>query len=275
MKFADLHTHTYFSDGKLSPEELIDKALGRGLTTISISDHDTLGAYDYLQSNSITPKIDLITGIELSGYEGTSEFHILGYNFDLNNNNLREHTINMKKSRLIRAEKILLKLSSLGIKLEMDQLVTRVAEAAIGRPHIAELMFDKGYVTNLKDAYLHYIGDGCPAYVQKMYFSVRNAIELINKSGGVAVLAHPANSTDQSTLYRFIKYGLDGIEVIHPSHTPYLQKYYHSIASQYWLLETGGSDFHGIAEYEESNFGKFVVPSSVVDSIRFRAKSHL
>jgi 3',5'-nucleoside bisphosphate phosphatase len=129
-------------------------------------------------------------------------------------------------------------------------------------------MIELGITNTLKEAFLLYLGEGSPAYEAKAQFPIEKAIKLINSCGGVAVLAHPAKSITPEQLYSVIKMGLDGVEVYHPTHDSKMQGFYHSIASQYWLLETGGSDFHGNRDYDNINFGKSVVPYSVVESIK-------
>ncbi len=270
-QIADLHTHTFYSDGKLSVAELFKKAEDAELAAISITDHDSIDGCIVAQEIKSEHNIDFINGIEFSCYENEREFHVLGYHLDINNPVLHSTLDEFKKARLKRAQKILEKLRSMSLTLDIDLILQIAGEAPITRPHIAEAMMDKGYISNLKEAFIHYLGEGKPAYEAKSNFSVHRAIKLINECGGVAVLAHPGRSISSDILYKLIEQGLDGIEVVHPMHDETLQKYYHSIASQYWLLETGGSDFHGTRDYDETNFGKFVVPYSVVDSIRMHA----
>lgn len=270
---ADLHTHTHYSDGKLSVEELLAKAESRGLAAISITDHDTVDGCVVAQEVKSKFTIDFINGIEFSCYEDGREYHLLGYHIDVHNKELLTTLDEFKKARLKRAEKILEKLKNMSLTLDIDLILQIAGEAPITRPHIAEAMIDMGYISNLKEAFIHYLGEGKPAYEAKSNFSVQRAIKLINESGGVAVLAHPGRSIPSEILYKIIEQGLDGIEVVHPMHDESLQKHYRSITSQYWLLETGGSDFHGTRDYDEPNFGKFAVPYSVVDSIRFHARS--
>jgi predicted metal-dependent phosphoesterase TrpH len=129
------------------------------------------------------------------------------------------------------------------------------------------MMVDKGYVPTLREAFYQYLGEDMPAYVYKSDIPVTAAIEIINKSGGVAVLAHPANWFKPAFLFKLIESGLDGIEVYHPSHNQNLVKHYKSIASQFWLLETGGSDFHGNREYDEMNLGKFGISEKQLETI--------
>ena len=265
---ADLHLHTNYSDGNLNPRELFKKAADAGLSAISITDHDSIDGCTEALELYKEFGIDFITGIEFSCYEDSREYHIIGYHIDITHKNLLEHLKEFKDARLKRAEKILAKLNIQSIPLTLDEILKRAGQAPIARPHIASAMLERGFITSQKEAFYLYLGEGKPAYEAKMQFSIEHAVKLINESGGVAVLAHPARTVSPEHLYKMIKKGLDGIEVIHPMHDESLVKYYRSIASQYWLLETGGSDFHGSRDYDESNFGKFVVPATIVDSIR-------
>lgn len=266
---ADLHCHTYFSDGVLSPEELLQKAVKHGIYAISITDHDTVdgcvAAHELLDKYPV----ELINGCEFSAHEGDREYHILGYALDTDHEPLRKHLDDFRQSRFHRAEMIVEKLKKLDIHIDLDEVIEKAGVAPITRPHIAAVMLDERYVIDMKEAFIKYLGDDGPAFVKKQHYPVEDCIKLINESGGIASLAHPGNTINQSTLYKMIQHGLDGIEVIHPMHDENLQKYYHSIASQYWLLGTGGSDYHGNKEFDKANFGNFVVPYSVVESIRF------
>jgi len=268
--FADLHLHTKYSDGLLTPEQIFVKSQAAGFSAISIVDHDTVkGCFI---ANSIKHKypLEFINGIELSCFENNKEYHILGYFIDIGNKALNNHITEYTHQRYIRAEKILKKLNRLGIIINIYELIEIADEAPLTRPHIAHLLVSKGYASNFKDAFTNFLGEGRPAYENKPVFPVSKAIKMINRAGGVAVIAHPANSIAPEVLYNFIDQGLDGIEVVHPLHDDNLKKYYHSIASQYLLLETGGSDYHGTRDFDDSNFGKFVVPYSTILSIKRR-----
>lgn len=266
-KIVDLHIHTNYSDGVLTPEQILAKAVESGLSAISITDHDTIDGYIIAETKLDQYDIELISGVEFSSYENSKEFHILGYAVDPDYKPLQKHLALFKQSREKRARKIAAKLKTLNVELDFNKIIEKADEAPITRPHIASVIQDSGFVSSSKEAFIRFIGDYGPAYVDKDHFPVEQCIDLINKSGGVASLAHPGNSITQATLYKMIQYGLDGIEVVHPSHNDEMQKYYHSIASQYWLLGTGGSDYHGYKEYDEDNFGRSVVPYSVVQSL--------
>jgi hypothetical protein len=267
-EFADLHLHSCFSDGVLTPEELFVKAQSKNLAAISITDHDTVEGC----RNALTIKskfnLELVSGIEFSCYEGAKEYHILGYNIDIENDRLNTLLVEMRKRRVVRAQRIIQKLNERNVPLEMDHVLEQSGTAPIARPHIAQAMLKKGYIQSFRDAFFWYLAEGRPAYEPKYQISAASIIDLISELHGVSVLSHPGRNVTQQELYRLIEIGLDGIEVVHPIHDKDMQKYYQSISRQYWLLETGGSDYHGTRDFDEDNFGKFVVPYSIVDSIK-------
>jgi len=268
---GDLHTHTLHSDGVLTTEQLLRKAVEAHLSVISITDHDNTDGARIAMSMKDEFPIEIISGIELSCYEMGKEYHILGYGFDLDNSDLLRHIEGYRVTRLRRAEEMHKKLKSLGVVINFDDILTIAGTAPVTRPHIAEAIRTAGYTENLKEAFSKFIGDGGPAYQGKPYYPVEEAIKLINKAGGVAVLAHPCNWVEQSKLYRMIESGLDGIEVFHPTHNETLQRYYASIVGQFWLLQTGGSDYHGNRDYDEANFGKITVSATDIESLKYRA----
>ena len=269
---ADLHTHTSFSDGILSPEQLLKAAVETGLSAIAITDHDTVDGCIDARKHIDKYNIDFIDGIELSCFEDNREYHILGYGFDLYNPALVKHIEEYKILRMKRAETIHKKLLKLGININFNDIVEKAGKAPVTRPHIAEVIKEAGYVERAKDAFYRYIGDKGPAYEGKTFFPVANAISMINNAGGIVSLAHPANSIEPKKLYEFIEAGLDGVEVFHPVHNDEQKKFYHSIVSQYLLIETGGSDFHGNKEYDYMNLGKIGIGKNTVDSIKLNSK---
>ncbi len=267
-KIADLHIHSNYSDGIYDIQFIVEKALNHGISVISITDHDTIDGCEETYHLCKENNIEFITGIELSCFEELKEFHILGYGFDPDFKPLKEHLKQFKIARLDRAEKILTKLEKFGIKISIDSVLGIADKSPIIRPHIATALMNKGYVKTIKEAFQQYLGDWKSAYVPKQTFRVEKAIKLINEAGGIASLAHPGPFIDQDDLYRMIQTGLDAIEVVHPIHDESLIKFYHSVANQYWLYETGGSDYHGNREYDDENFGKFYIPYSKYLSLK-------
>lgn len=267
---ADLHTHSTCSDGVLSPSDLVDKAYSRGLRVISLTDHDTTEGLTEAKQRSDDLGMVFIPGIEVSCHYSGREHHVLGYSLNPDESSLKEELIKIRQGRERRARIMTQKLGRLGYSVNFDRILEKAGNAPITRPHIADVLLEQGYIENHRQAFTELIGDYGPAYEEKMYFPIENCIKLINKCGGVAVLAHPGGFLEQSTLYKFIKFGLDGIETVHPSHNQLLIKHYQSIARQYWLLETGGSDYHGNREYDNENFGKVTISGNVVESIKMR-----
>lgn len=265
---ADLHIHTLHSDGLYTTEQIFQKAKATGLRAISITDHDSIDGCLIAERICVKYKIEFITGIELSSYLNGQEYHILGYMVDTSSKLLQEYLAIFKEARLLRAKKILEKLNKNRIPLSFDAVLEKAGDAPIARPHIASAMVEMGTIRSLKEAFILYLGEGRLAYEAKHQFPVKDAIKLINQCGGIAVLAHPAKMINQDDLFTIIEDGLDGIEVIHPIHDNRTERFYRDICSQYCLLETGGSDYHGSREYDEKNFGKYVIPYSVVESIK-------
>ena len=230
---ADLHTHTVYSDGMLTPDELFFKAQKAGLKAISITDHDTIDGNIGAEELASKYDMEFITGIELSCFDSQNEYHILGYCINIDNEDLHKHLAAFKQSRIERAEIMTQRLKKMGVNINFNDVLIKAGEAPVTRPHIAQVIVESGYVSTTKDAFNLYIGDGGPAYAVKAIFQVEKAIKLINNAGGIAVIAHPGYFINQKKLFQFIEAGLDGIEVIHPLHNDKLRKEYQSIASQY------------------------------------------
>jgi len=269
--YVDLHTHTTYSDGILTPEELLQKATGVGLAAISITDHDSIDGCIEAREFSKEYSVEIIDGIEFSCYEDGKEVHECEYNFDIYNPELQSYLADFREKRYIRAKLIVEKLHLLDIPIEFSDIETKAGKAPIARPHIASVLNDMGVVSELKEAFWQFLAEGKPAYEPKADFTVAQALKVINRAGGVAVLAHPARYFTQDELSKIIKTGIDGIEVLHPSHDKEMINFYRKTASQYWLLATGGSDYHGNREYDDENFGKYIMPYTVVDSIKFHS----
>lgn len=267
---ADLHLHTTFSDGALSPEELVKKAHAAGLTTIAITDHDNVAALDEAVEGGKSVDIDVVAGLELSVTMGEKDIHVLAYFFDHKNQTLLDYLTFFRHERLKRAERIVEKLNKINVQIDMEDVLEQAGVGSVGRPHIANAMVEQGFIDSYHEAFSKYIGVGGPAYEKKYQLSPKEAFQLISKSGGLSFLAHPGKYTTEVELSELIKAGLDGIEVVHPSHHKELQAFYRSVVDQYFLLESGGSDYHGGKKNDEYAFGSFWVPLQIVDAMRKR-----
>jgi predicted metal-dependent phosphoesterase TrpH len=269
---VDLHIHTTYSDGAHSAHEIVNRARQLGLTTISITDHDHTGAIEEASVLGNTLGVEVISGIELSASVDDLDIHILGYFVDHQNERLLEHLSFFRQERRRRAERIVEKLNDLKIPLPLEAVLDKAGAAAIGRPHIANALLEHGLTETYHEAFWKYIGFGKPAYEKKYLVSPREAIELIASAGGLSFIAHPGNSIDERVMLGLINDGVDGIEVIHPSHSTERIAHYNGIVSEYFLLASGGSDFHGGKRNDGEAFGKYTIPKDRVDMMRRRLK---
>jgi len=267
---ADLHTHTTHSDGALTPEELVRKAKSKGLAAIAIADHDNVAGLAEATEVGRSIGVEVIPGLELSATLGEKDVHILAYFFDPTHPRLLEYLEFFRLERRKRAERIVRKLNGLDIPLSLDSVLDQAGIGSVGRPHIASALVEEGHTQNYQEAFIKYIGSNGPAFEKKYQVGPAEAVQLIAQAGGLSFFAHPGKHTTEADLVALMDVGLDGIEVIHPSHSPTLQKHYRSLASQYFLLQSGGSDFHGGKKNDEAVFGAYTVPMSIVEDMRRR-----
>ncbi|MEP7146678.1 MAG: PHP domain-containing protein [bacterium] len=268
---VDLHTHTSCSDGNFSPQQLLDISKKSGISIISITDHDNVNAVSAAIKYGNEIGIQVIPGVEISSDLDEQEIHILGYFVDHTNNSFLDFLTASRRLRIIRNEKIVEILNTLGSKIKINSILEKTgADTSIGRPHIAIELNEEGFVSSYYDAFVKYIGDGKPAYVKKPNPKAIDVIKLISDVGGLSFIAHPGKMMRGELLLKLINEGLDGIEVIHPSHSREDVDYYNSMAAEHFLLTSGGSDFHGGVKNDGKNFGKFYVSMTEVINMKRR-----
>jgi predicted metal-dependent phosphoesterase TrpH len=267
---ADLHLHTVYSDGALPTETLLQEARLAGLTTVSITDHDNTGAIDEAIAIGGRFGIDVIPGVELSTSAGSLEVHLLGYFVDHRNRRLQEYLALFRSERLKRAQRIVKRLNALNIPLTLEAVLRQAGAGSVGRPHIAAALVEEKLLGSYHEAFLKYIGFGRPAYEEKYQISPREAITLISDAGGLSFIAHPGNAIEETALLGLIKEGVDGIEVVHPSHSMERTAHYRGIVSEYFLLASGGSDFHGGKKGDRDALGRYYISRAEVDVMRHR-----
>lgn len=266
---TDLHMHTFYSDGYNSPERLIEKANSQGIKILSITDHDSVNAISEATGHAKKFGIEVIPGVEISTDIRDTEVHILGYFVDPDNKDL-EHYLNFfREERHKRAIRMVNKLNILGLNITIDDVLVSAKDSAVGRPHIAQALLAKGQVKSFFEAFYKYIGNHAPAYERKVHLSPQSAFKIISDAGGLSFIAHPGNMPE-ILIKELIDAGVDGIEVIHPSHSPDQVKFYRGIVNEYFLLESGGSDFHGGKREDDENLGKYYTSAKVVDTMRTR-----
>ncbi|MDQ7815654.1 MAG: PHP domain-containing protein [Melioribacteraceae bacterium] len=263
----DLHTHTTYSDGTYSPSELVCKAKVAGLDIISITDHDSVNG---IKEAIIVGKeigVEIIPGLEISTDLDDKEVHLLAYFIDIENEELQKYLSFFRDERFHRAKRIVQKLRNLGLSITIDDVVDHAQNSAIGRPHIANALVNLGLINNYYEAFEKYIGDYGPAYERKIHVSPQSATKLISDSGGLSFVAHPGYMKE-TILIDLIKAGIDGIEVLHPSHSDSQINFYRGIVNQYCLLESGGSDFHGGKKEDSSTLGKYFISPNHLEAMR-------
>lgn len=265
---ADLHMHSCCSDGQLTPAQLVRKAQEHGLHTIAVTDHDTVDGWAAAVAEGAACGVEVVPGTELSVTAGTREIHLLGYGFDPAHAGLRRRLEAMLDGRRERVRRMAERLTELGAPLSFEAVERQAPEArALGRPHVAAALVAAGHVETAQDAFDAYIGDGKAAFVAKPAFPVDEALALLHEAGGIGVLAHPGHWTSGALIRRLVRVGLDGLEVVHPSHDASLTRYYRRRARALGLIETGGSDYHGHRPQDEKNFGAYHVPCTCLSGV--------
>lgn len=251
-KLIDMHMHTNYSDGELSPDELIKLAIERNIGTMAITDHDTLNGIKSVDKSKY-PEINIINGIELSAKADKGRMHILGYGIDLDSKILNDKMSELKTNSINHVISIYEQIKKdYGIRFNYDDLIEMFnANHNLGRPDLSKLCIKYGLANSVQDAFDKYLIDAHNKIRGRSKgLPYSECIELINKSGGIAVLAHPKslelNEKEFLIMIRsMIECGLKGIEVYHSSHSSEEMKYYLNIANEYNLLVSGGSDYHG------------------------------
>ncbi len=278
MKNIDLHIHTTASDGSFSPRQIVDMALDTGLAAIAITDHDTTSGNAEARVAGAEHGLEVVAGIELSVNHEERSFHMLGYFVDPDDGPLNERLKEVRRFREERNPRIIAKLNELGMEITIEEAMAKASGDTLGRPHIAAVLLEKGYVKNTQEAFDKFLAKGAAAYVERDRITSLEAIGLIKGAGGVAVLAHPGiyKLTDaelEGIISALAAAGIQGIEVIYPEHTRDMESKYYEMAEKNGLAVTGGTDFHGEVKPDiklGSGFGPTRVPYEILDKLKER-----
>ncbi|ACJ75357.1 PHP domain protein [Thermosipho africanus H17ap60334] len=240
---VDFHMHSTASDGTFNPNELVTLVKERKIECFSLTDHDTIDGVKQIKEKNFIP------GVEIS-IEHPTTLHILGYGFDINNEKFNKVLDQLKQYRYERNVKMVEKANALGFDITLEELLEEANGTLIGRPHFASLLLKKGYVKDRKEAFEKYLKRGMPLYEDKKRLDLENAIEIITQAGGIAVFAHPYQTSEdedeiEKLLKKMVDLGLKGIEVYYSKHTKGMIETYEKLAKKYNLVKTAGSDFHG------------------------------
>lgn len=266
MERADLHLHTRASDGELTPVDLVRAALAGRLDVIAVTDHDTIaGVPDALAAARGTP-LRVVSGVEMSTIHDDREVHVLGYGIDPAAPRLLAHQSSAVHRREERGREMVRRLQALGLRIDFDDVLQAAGADArsIGRPHLARALLANGQVRSFGEAFDRYLGDAGPAFVRSDLPTVRDAIDTIRQSGGVAVWAHPDRDVLEPFAPVFAEWGMGGLECFRPSTGLEDGKRLRATARRLGLVPTGGSDWHGP---HRAALGDFFIPAEDVREI--------
>lgn len=277
-QLIDLHTHTTSSDGSFSPTALVKLASQSNLRAVAITDHDTIDGVNEAIDAGKNMGMEVVPGVEISTNLENSTVHILGYFIDTTSKELHDKLDWAKGVRADRNNKIIEKFNGLGIDLTLKDVAKKAGNEVMGRPHFAQVLLEKGVVQTVQEAFDKYLAQGAKAYVDKFRFTPDQSIGLINRAGGLAVLAHPglykwSSSELDQAVKELSMLGLVGIEVLYSTHTPSQSQIFHDMAKRNNLLPTGGSDFHGLSKPDikiGAGKGDLAVPYAWLNGLKNR-----
>jgi predicted metal-dependent phosphoesterase TrpH len=272
---VDLHIHSSVSDGRYSPAEVVRKAAAAGLKVMALTDHDTIGGIaEALAAAREFPGLRVIPGVEISTDVPKGEVHMLGYFIDYTHEELLLKLEDMRNSREKRAREMISRLAGLGMPVSWERVLEIAGTGSVGRPHIAQALLEKGYITSLKEAFNKYIGFGGPAYARREKLSPEEAMTLITRAGGLPVLAHPLTVPEHEALIEELAgKGLVGIEAYYAEFSQEEIGKLVALAAKLGLLVTGGSDYHGLDENAEATLGGADVPPEAAEKLISLAES--
>ena len=271
---ADLHLHTTASDGRLTPRELVQQAAKLNLDVIAVTDHDTVeGIPPALEAAKSFPQLMVIPGVEINTDVPKGEVHILGYFINYLDPKLRRNLEELRTSRYERGKKMVAKLSEMGINVEWERVMELAGGGSVGRPHIAQAMLERGYVSSLREAFDNYIGRNGPAYVERKKLTPLDAVRLVVESDGLPVLAHPADIDPlEPFLLQLKKAGIVGIEIYYNGYSTRTIAQLKSLAKKHALISSGGSDYHGLDTSIGADIGSIHLPQDSVQQLISLAK---
>ncbi len=260
----DLHMHTTASDGRSAPAELVAEVVARGITTMAVADHDTTAAWDEVSAAADAAAVTCVPGIEVTAVSEGRDVHILGYGFDRESPELIAFLATQRDDRRRRLQAIGERLERLGVPVDLERAIAdggRRPGRALGRPLVAGALVAAGHVADIREAFERYLGEGCPAFVERRGASPAEVVALLARAGGVASMAHPGKTRRDSLIPDLVAAGLPALEVYHPDHDANDTARYLQMARTFNLLVTGGSDYHGRGSGRSEGFGRVHLPA--------------
>lgn len=259
----DLHAHTTASDGRSTPRELVDRARAVGVTTLAVTDHDTMAAVPEVAALAAAAGLGFVPGIEITSVSRGKDAHVLGYFLSPEAPGLSELITDQRRRRVERAREIGQRLEQMGAPIDVDALLATAGERsgkAIARPQIAQALITAGHVATIAEAFDRFLGENCAAYVPHTGASPAEVVRLIAAGGGIASLAHPGHLKQDDVIPELVEAGMAALEVYHSSHDETATAHYLQIARRHSLAVTGGSDYHGEGVRRAEFFGVVNLP---------------
>ena len=270
----DLHTHSNYSDGVLSPAELVAEALRAGIVSLGLTDHDSLGGLNEARSAAENAGIELIRGVELSADENDIDVHILGYFVPEQAPALTDALAQFARDRAERVDSIVDRLIALDIPITRKRVREIAGHGSIGRPHVARALIEAGYGASMNEIFDRDLAPGRPAYVPSKPLAPETAVHLLHDAGAAPVLAHPRSVGDiPAMLNRLQPAGLIGLECFYGEYDLATREALADLAADRALIPTGGSDFHGVGFKPGRDLGGPEVPATAVERLREAAKA--
>ncbi|MBI1737274.1 MAG: PHP domain-containing protein [Candidatus Rokubacteria bacterium] len=273
MGRIDLHSHTTASDGALSPRALVREAVKHGVRVLAITDHDsTEGLAEAFDEATHHPGLTIVPGLEINCDVPGGEVHVLGYCVDHEAGWFQEFLREQRAERVARVHRIAGRLADLGLPIDPAAVFAICKEGSPGRPHVAQVMVNRGYVGSVKEAFDRYLHANGPANVPRKRLTPADAVRVIRRARGVPVIAHPGLAKRDDMIPELVEAGLLGIETYYAEHSPAEVRAYLDLCDRYGLVATGGSDFHGTPTGRLNPLGSPRVPPSAWDGVRERAE---
>ena len=271
----DLHLHTTASDGRSTPAELVREAVAAGVTTLAVTDHDTVAAVPEVFAAAQAAGVVAVAGIEITAVAAGRDVHVLGYFVDPESRRLNEFLVRQRQDRRRRVLEIADRLDQLGAPVDRASLTARAAEPgkSLGRPVVAAALIAAGHVKDIAEAFDRYLSPGAPAFVERIGAPPADVVRLIAEAGGLAAIAHPGKLNMDDVIPPMVDAGMPAIEVFHSDHDAADVVRYEQMASRFGLLVTGGSDYHGPGTGRAASLGRVGISAEAFAGLVDRARA--
>ena len=275
MGFIDLHLHTTASDGRSSPELLIQEVITAGIATFAVADHDTVAAIPVVRRLAEDARLEFVPGVEITAVHQGRDVHMLGYFFDADAPELLQFLEDSRTDRLRRARHMCEKLAACSVPVSFDELLQQAGPTSgksIARPLVAKALLRAGHVATVQEAFDRFLAEGRPAYVARTGASPAEVVRLIAHAGGITSLAHPGPLGRDELIPTLATAGLTALECFHSEHDEATTARYLGLAETHGLLVTGGSDFHGADDRRADALGRVGLPRDRFELLSERAR---